>query len=110
MADLKADLLARFARFYRPTGKGHATRYPNLGTIGAVFDAKGRMSGIDTSMVAAITHEEIDRYLREYNRQENEGALERVDVDAYLASIAPAAVPAAEQPTEPDKPAKPSKK
>lgn len=79
----KQELQARFALFVRPTGHGIATRY-GVGVIGAVFDPKGRMSGVDTSVVTALTHEEAEKYRREYARQVREGALEQVNFEAYL--------------------------
>ena len=77
------ELQTLFGAFYRPTGKGHATRYGSGGIIGAVYDKKGRMSGIDTDVVIALPHATERRFRREYRRMVKEGALEAVGVVDY---------------------------
>lgn len=81
----------RFGAYYRPTGKGRATRYGTGGIIGAVFDRRGRLSGIDPDVVVAIPIEQANLYRREYARMVREGALEPVTEKEYAAYMRAAA-------------------
>lgn len=82
-----------FAAFYRPTGKGRVTRYGSppgdRSIIGAVFGPSGAVSGIDTGLVIALSHDEQLRYSREYARAVREGALVVATAAEYEASVSP---------------------
>ena len=68
------EAAALFGAFFQPTGKFDAWRY-----------GVGKLA--DTEAVCAITHGELVRYVRAYNRQVSEGALRRVTVKEYLAFL-----------------------